>query len=466
MPYAQLHYPFENKELIDCVRDPSTSFSLHSNFAQDDKPAACHFPAQFIAEGVDQTRGWFYTLMVLSTALFDQPAFLNCIVNGIVLAEDGQKMSKRLKNYPEPELIVNRYGADSLRYYLLVSPAMKAEDLRFSERGVDEVLKKFITILLNVVSFYRMYEETKLKANPRSPQLLDRWIVSQIEKLKQEVTSQLDEYDLVKASRPLLDFVTDLSTWYLRRSRERFKSEGKDKHQALETLKHILLEFSKILAPFTPFLAERVYREVGGEKESVHLETWPKFDLSLVEESLLGEMELVRQIVELGLAARAAVGIKVRQPLQKLKIQGPQTIEAGSPAQRLERGESINLIKDELNLKEIEFVSEIKSEVGFEQKTDGEITVALQTEITSELEKEGLVRELVRQINARRKELGLTIKDSVVISYETHSAELKEVIDQYGEKLAQSVLARKIEEGPGGDELKIDHQSIRIKIIK
>jgi len=457
MPYAQLHYPFENKELIDCGKDSSTSSSLYSDSPWDDKPAACHFPAQFIAEGVDQTRGWFYTLMILSTALFDKPAFLNCIVNGIVLAENGEKMSKRLKNYPEPDLIIDKYGADSLRYYLLTSPVMKAEDICFSEKGVNEVYKKFITILLNILSFYKMYEDKTLPAKVDSDNILDRWIIAKLQNLLIEVTKEMNNYDLVLASRPIQDFITDFSTWYLRRSRERFKGRDEDdKKQAFQILKYVLKELAKIIAPFTPFLAEKIYQDVDGPKESVHLENWPEVQEKLIDKTLLEKMEIVRKIVEAGLAARATAGIKVRQPLQKLKIKNL----------KLKIEEFEDLIKDELNIKEIKLVKDIKEEKGW-QIVESEIgKIALKVEITPKLRQEGLFRELVRQINALRKEMGLTIKDRVVINYESKDKELKEVIKKFNHDLARSVLADKIKEEKGEKELKIDNKAVRVKIVK
>ncbi|MEA1937351.1 MAG: class I tRNA ligase family protein, partial [Patescibacteria group bacterium] len=319
MPYAQCHYPFENKD----------------KFAES-------FPADFIAEGIDQTRGWFYTLMVLSTALFDKPAFKNVIANGIVQAENGQKMSKRLKNYPEPNLLVEKYGADALRYYLLTSPVMKAENLNFSERSVEEVLKKFILTLWNVYSFLVMNAGDKIPPTPfakegeqnipplkkgvrrilkSSPNLLDKWILSEFNILVEKVNKQMQDYDLVKASRPLREFVDKLSNWFVRRSRKRFASENiKDRDLAFQTLHYVLIEYTKLLAPFMPFLAEEIYQNLTDNKESVHLEDYPVADKKMINKKVSDEMNFVRDVVALGLAIRAKNSFKVRQPLWKLEI--------------------------------------------------------------------------------------------------------------------------------------------------
>lgn len=379
MPYAQVHYPFENKKWFEE-----------------------NFPAEFIAEGVDQTRGWFYTLMVLSTALFNKPAFENVIVNGIVLAEDGQKMSKRLKNYPEPDLIVDKYGADALRYYLLTSPVMEAETLNFSEEGVKEALQKLIMLSGNVLSFYKMYEQSNEIKALDSKNILDKWILAKLNQLMFEVTQNMEKYDLVRSARPLQDFVNELSTWYLRRSRDRFKDGDEP---GINTLGFVLREFAKVSAPFVPFLAEHLYQSVCDDFESVHLEQWPKANKKLIDEKLLAEMELTRQIVEKGLAARANAGIKIRQPL---------SFYATNLTKSLDK-ELVELIKDELNVKEIKF--------GKEEKLD--------LEITEELKQEGLVREVVRQINQKRKDLSLTVNDKVPV----YQVGLDELFAKHGEQI-------------------------------
>ncbi len=390
MPYGQAHYPFEQKEEFEN-----------------------NFPAEFIAEGIDQTRGWFYTLLVLSTALFNKPAYKNVIANGIILAEDGQKMSKRLKNYPDPMEVVEKYGADALRYYFLSSPAVRAESLNFSERGVDEVNKKVISKIRNVLSFYKMYvsepsaishqssaESRELKVES----VLDKWIIIRLNKLAGKITEAMDNYELDKAVRPIGEFVDDLSNWYIRRSRDRFKSEGEDKENAVAVTRYIMLEFSKLIAPFMPFAAEELYQEFKDEdmKESVHLEDWAKtgHQPSAVSLQLLGDMEEVRKIVALGLEERAKAGIKVRQPIASLKIKNEKS--------NLKNKDGLlKLIKNEVNVKEILFGGESENEV------------ELDTVITEELKLEGMVREIIRKIQDLRKNASLAPADKVALAVET-----------------------------------------------
>ncbi len=431
MPYGQMHYPFENKERFEAG-----------------------FPAEFIAEGQDQTRGWFYTLHVLATALTSgkkpaipvkksQPAFKNVIVNGIVLAEDGKKMSKRLKNYPEPEIVLEKYGADAMRYYLVSSPVMEAENLNFSEIGVREAYNKIVNILLNVVEFYKMYESASAPS-VNNKNILDKWILAKLHVLIKDVTKGMDDYKLVMASRPILDFIADLSQWYLRRSRDRFKGDDEaDKQAALMTLREVLLTLSKLMAPFTPFIAEKIYLNLAGEKESVHLEDWPKADEKLINEKVLSEMATARRIVEIGLALRAAKGVKVRQPLSVLLAAGCEL-----------SNELRQIVADELNVKKVEM-----------NKKGSELKVELDVEITPDLKKEGLVREIIRTINQKRKEAGLTIQDKIVVKYRTDNKLLSEVFEEFGEEIKKSVLAEKLEEGEG-EEAMVDGKKIGLKIEK
>ena len=451
MPYAQWHYPFENKEEFEKS-----------------------FPADFIAEGLDQTRGWFYTLMVLSTALFDKAPFQNVIVNGMVLAEDGQKMSKRLQNYPEPNLVIEKYGADALRYYLLSSPIMKGESLRFSEKGVDEVLKKFVLTLWNTYSFFVMnvefnegMDEVLRQAQndkSKSENLLDQWIVSELNILIGEVNKEMENYDLVRASRPLREFVDKLSNWYVRRSRKRFVSNDiKDKEFAFWTLYYVLVEYSKLLAPFMPFVAEEIYRNLTDGK-SVHLEDYPVADKSLVNEKVSSEMNFIRQIITLGLAIRAKNGIKVRQPLSKLKVE--------SEKMKVDDENLVGLIKDELNVKEVEFVESLQE--GSTQKygasgnlqkgstalrdygTIGEgwvveeemgLKVALDLNLTEELKNEGLTREIIRHIQVMRKEAKFNRDDKVEIEYNfrNESKDVEKIFASQKDYIAKECLAEKLE---------------------
>ena len=270
MPVASLHYPFENKKWFDD-----------------------NFPADFIAEGQDQTRGWFYTLHVLATALFNKPAFKDVAVTGMILAEDGKKMSKSLKNYPDPWKVFTTYGADAIRYYFLSSPVVEAEALNFSERDLQNIVRNVVNLLWNVKTFYATYaKETIRVTKPRSAHILDRWIFSRLVQCLQEVTECMDRYELARATRPIRGFIDDLSTWWLRRSRERLKSDNAfEQADALKTLREVLEEFSKIIAPFMPFIAERIYSDIGGQKASVHLEKWSKVETRTLDERLLMDMQ-------------------------------------------------------------------------------------------------------------------------------------------------------------------------------
>ncbi|MSU56067.1 MAG: hypothetical protein EXS51_02035 [Candidatus Taylorbacteria bacterium] len=395
MPYGQAHYPFDKAERgsVGDMFDPVGSFWR--------KPQG--FPAHFIAEGLDQTRGWFYSMLVLGLGLFQKAPYLASVVNGIILAENGAKMSKRLKNYPDPLEVVGKYGADALRYYLLSSPVVRGEDLRFSEKGVDEVTKKVFNRLDNVLQFYLLYADSSLKAKSyklKATHVLDAWILAKLNQLISEVTKSLESYELDKATRPIGDFVDDLSTWYLRRSRDRIKSEVlEEKEAALKTLRFVLGELSKVMAPFTPFFAEYLYQTLTTNNsqpttenvKSVHMEDW--LTGGKVDEQMLKEMEEVRKIVSLALEARAKANIKVRQPLATLKVK-PSVLSSSR-----KRGSSlspalVNLIKDEVNVKDVVVDQTIQTEV------------ELDTTMTPELKEEGMFRELVRFVQEMRKTQG------------------------------------------------------------
>ena len=363
MPYGERHYPFESKEKFDKA-----------------------FPAQFIAEGLDQTRAWFYYLHVLAGALFKKNAFQNVIVNGIVLAEDGKKMSKKLQNYPDPMEVVEKYGADALRFYLLSSPVMQAENLSFSEKGVDEVARKNVGRLGNVLSFYQLYADDTARGTG-SAHVLDRWILARLDELVRETTQGFEKYQLDTATRPIADFIDDLSVWYLRRSRERFKAGGADTKAALSTLRHVLYTLSAVMAPAMPFFAEYLYQAVKekNDPESVHLEEWPEVEEKGVLSKLFGGKDDVipmmadaRTIVTQALEARDKAGIKVRQPLASLSIPSSSTLT----------DEYLSIIADEVNVKEV--------------RKSGD-TIALDTNLTDELREEGFVRDTVRSIQEFRK---------------------------------------------------------------
>ncbi len=422
MPFAQEHYPFENKDKFEAT-----------------------FPAQFIAEGLDQTRGWFYTLMVLSTALFDKPAFQNVIVNGMVLAENGKKMSKRLKNYPEPTKVINTYGADALRFYLMNSGVVRSEDLRFAEKGVDQVFKRLIMTLWNVYTFYSMFAEGEtISDEPSTDNAMDKWILAYTSHAVSEVTAAMDAYELQPVTRILENLVQETSTWYLRRSRDRFKGSQEEKLQALSTLRYVLLTTVKMLAPFTPFITEKIYQSMNDSgntlKDSVHLDMWPTVNDHYQDQAALDSMAIVRQAVEHVLAQREAAGIKVRQPLARVTVPGVRNLSA----------DLYTVLADEVNVKHVE---------------DGP-HLELDTTITPELAQDGMVRELVRAINAQRKKQSLTRHDRVQIYYTTTDSLVQDVILTHTQKLADSVLADSIEIGEGEVTLKVNDATIDITLKK
>lgn len=403
MPYAQSHYPFENLD----------KFNPEKNIG---------FPADFIAEGLDQTRGWFYSMLVLAVALFDKTSYKNVVVNGIVLAENGQKMSKRLNNYSDPMELVDQYSADAMRYYLLSSPAMKSEDLSFSNKGVDEVLKKIIMRFQNVYSFFEMYGGFDVEAKDfESTNILDKWILARLKETATQITKATDNYELDRATRPINDFVDDVSTWFIRRSRDRFKSEDViDRESAMLTTRKIILELSKLLAPSMPFLAEDLYLKITGgmEKESVHLENWPEYlvgDLNKEDVDILEKMKEVRLSVSLGLEARVKSGIKVRQPLNKLKVKSGKL-----------KGEEkyLELIKDEVNMKKVVFDESITE------------SVELDTNITIELKEEGIMRDIVRIIQELRKNKKLKPSDSIELLVETNE-DGKKIFDKFKDEISK-----------------------------
>ncbi len=377
MSYAQNHYPFEHKDIFE----PRPGLFRKGR----------GYPADFISESLDQTRGWFYSLLVLGTALFGRSPYQNVIVSGIVLAEDGQKMSKRLKNYPELVPTVEKYGADAIRYYLLASPLMRANDLNFSEKGVGEVASKVIGRLLNVLSFYELYRADTKEAAASSRNPLDRWILSRLSQVIREVEEGMESYELDKATRPLALFVDDLSTWYLRRSRDRFKEGSTDAAEALLTTRTVLETFARTCAPFIPFTAEYVYLRVKGQDspESVHLAEWPQ--AGTPDEKLIMDMNEVREVVSLGLEKRQKANIKVRQPLARAMTKSKVATEYA------------DLVRDELNVKEVVF------KPGMSELID------LDTEVTEALRDEGELRDLIREVQDLRKKAGLNPKDRGVL---------------------------------------------------
>jgi isoleucyl-tRNA synthetase len=487
MPYAQDHYPFENKEEM-----------------------MKRFPADFVAEGLDQTRGWFYTLTILAAALFDKPAFKNVIVNGIILAEDGQKMSKRLKNYPEPSVVVNRFGADAVRLYLLNSPAVNAEDLRFSERGVElisrQVLIPFWNAFIFLSTYAKIYQWHPIKEEfPTPKEEIDRWILSVLQKLVLEVTEGMDSYQINRAVEPLIGFIDQLTNWYIRRNRARFWTEeaSRNRDEAFETLYTVLLTLTKIAAPFIPFLSDAIYLQLktAQSQESVHLCAFPSYQRQLRDEQLEIEMTHVQEVVSLGHGLRKEHKLKVRQPLAKAYIisANPQVLQSLKNKEQL--------IAEELNVKEVQyeanesqFVSVIakpnfrilgkkvgklmnaaqaviqklshaqlttllkggtvditveqeivqltSEDVAVERKvkeglvaaTSGEITIALDTELNDELLLEGLAREIVNKVNTMRRDDGFAVTDRIVIQLKT-TDRVKKAFEMHRDYITHEVLA-------------------------
>jgi isoleucyl-tRNA synthetase len=411
MPYAQKHYPFENEKRFEE-----------------------NFPADFIAEGVDQTRAWFYYQHVIATGIKNSRAFNNVIVNGIVLAEDGKKMSKKLQNYPDPNVLFEKYGADSVRFYLMQSPVVAAQNLNFMESEVSEITRGMMRMLWNSYSFFVLYANidgfspSEEYDNEKLENILDQWIVSELHVLIKEFNEYMENYELHKAARLLPPFIDHLSNWYIRRSRKRFwKSENDgDKNAAYQTLHYVLVELSKIMAPFTPFIAEEIYINLTGE-ESVHLADFPQSDTALINEKLNEEMAIVRNIISEGLKLRARAQLKVRQPLQKLTI--------GSHEWNISE-EMKAIICEELNIKDV--VS--GDNIGDEGKNVGEINgikIVLDIHVTNVLMREGQAREIIRYIQQLRKKAGYNVDDRISVGFSGFS----EVFDAHNDLIAHETLA-------------------------
>lgn len=404
MPFAQHHWPFVKK---------------------------LEYPADFISEGVDQTRGWFYTLHALGTMMDKGPAYKNVISLGLILDEKGGKMSKSKGNVVDPWEVIDKYGADALRWYFFtINPP--GEPKRFAIRDVEERLRRFILTLSNILVFYKTYAfelrnrnlELSQKKNRTSSSLLDKWILSRLNQTIKVVRINLDKYEVTGGARLIDDFVSDLSRWWLRRSRKRFPADAK---AASAILKEILETLAKLTAPFTPFMAEYIWRELGN-KTSVHLENYPESFLKIINKELEEQMNLIREVAAKGLALRAETGIKVRQTLAKLKI---NPLIDGEKLKILGK-ELLELIKDEINVKEIIFDKNIKG------------GIELDTKITSELKDEGLIRELTRQLQKLRRDGGLVPKDLILIYIKTENKELKETIERFKKTLTEAVNAKTV----------------------
>ncbi|MDH5442633.1 MAG: class I tRNA ligase family protein, partial [Candidatus Nomurabacteria bacterium] len=412
------------------------------------------FPADFVAEGQDQTRGWFYVMSVLGTALYDQAPFKNIVVNGTVLAEDGKKMSKRLKNYPDVSYVLDKYGADAMRLFLMSSPGVHGDDVNFIEKSVGELANKVLGRLRNVVSFYGLYKEQGAMSSEQaltSPNILDKWILARLAEANIEITGALDDYLLDRGARAIADFVDDLSTWYIRRSRDRMKNsspspesgevprneaEGSDKQFALATTKYILIEFSKLIAPYIPFVADEVYQsittssspdvgevprhEAEGYLESVHLENWPTSQKT--DTIVFDEMKKTRELITELLSLRKENKVNVRQPLASATI----NINLAD--------EYLELIKDELNVKEVLVGEEL----------------SLDLNLTDELRAEGAARELIREIQKMRKDAGLNPDDKIKL---TLSDDKKDIYEGFADEIQNTAGVADV---AFGSEVKID----------
>ncbi|HLF19596.1 MAG TPA: DUF5915 domain-containing protein, partial [Bacteroidota bacterium] len=503
MPFAQWHYPFENKKIFENA-----------------------YPADYISEGIDQTRGWFYTLHSIGSFLFDKPAFKNCLVNELILDKQGQKMSKSKKNAADPFELIRKYGADATRWYLVSNSPVWRPTL-FDEAGVGEVQRKFFSTLLNTYSFFALYanvdgfdhSESRISASERPE--IDRWILSELNSLLRNYTQWMDEYDVTRAARAVSDFTIDqLSNWYVRRNRRRFwKSEkGKDKTAAYQTLHECLLGVSKLMAPFAPFLADELFQNlIFGTKEqgtSVHLAQLPGIDEKAIDTGLERKMQRAIRIVSLVRAMRMKSNLKVRQPLKKILI--PTT----SQKEKEEVQQMQDMILEEINVKDIEYVTEesgvfkkkakpnfktlgpkygkavqliaarirelVSAEIqalhkqgtlalsvngsdytvsvedvevlheemkGWLVDSDGGITVALDTQLNDELIDEGLAREFVNRVQNLRKNSGFEVTDRIKIFYKT-TDRLAKALARLASYVQQETLAteiRNVSKGGNGE---------------
>ena len=516
MPYAQIHYPFENKELID-------------------KRIA--FPCDFINEGVDQTRGWFFTLHAIATMIFDSVAFKNVISSGLVLDAKGNKMSKHVGNVVNPFDMIGKYGSDPVRLYMLTN-SEPWDNLKFDPEGVDEVRRKFFGTLYNTYSFFALYanvdgyepEKYARLDNAKKPEI-DRWILSCLNTLVKGVETELENYDPTRAGRLIDAFVNDdLSNWYVRLNRKRFwgKEMDDDKLSAYETLYTCLMTVAKLLAPFAPFYADQLYKDLGGACDSVHLDRFPQADETLIDKDLEARMEMAQKITSMVLALRRKVNIKVRQPLQSVMI--PAVDET-----QKERIEAVkDLIKNEVNVKELKFVEgagilvkkvkcnfrtmgkkfgklmksvaaavdalsqeqiaeleaqgqialdipesaekqvvvledvEIISEdiPGWLVANEGNLTVALEVELTDDLVNEGTARELINRIQNIRKESGFEITDRIQVCVAPHE-KMEKAIGAFADYIKNQVLADIIEvKANDGQLVDFDDYQLNIKITK
>ena len=416
MPFAQMHYPFENKEAFE---------SGH--------------PADFITEYIGQTRGWFYTLHVMSVALFGKPAFKNAVAHGILLGSDGRKLSKRLGNYPDNSEVFNTAGADAVRYYLLASALGTGETAIYDSQALTEVQRNVIARFKNVLGFYKMYADVDgyspeaYLARPSSDHVLDVWVLARLDQTVLAVEEYIEQYDTPRAMREITAFLDDLSNWYVRRSRRRFWKSGDDtdKTAAYQTLHFVLATTAQVLAPWAPFVADEVWtaimQDVSDAPHSVHLSNWPQTENSQSavderEQSVVA-MTQVRDAVTEGLSQRAKAGIKVRQPLQQVKITGVTL----SPALR-------DIIAEELNVKKVTLIK------------GSDVSVEVDKTLTEDLLQEGLVRDIMRQVQEARKQAGLDVDNRIVLSLHTEDPNMQQAIKAYEQEIMAETLALSLED--------------------
>ena len=414
MPFAQFHYPFENKEKFEAS-----------------------FPADFIIEAIDQTRGWFYSLTAVNVALFGKSPWKNLICTGFINAADGKKMSKKLKNYTDPMELMNKTSADSFRFLMLSSPLTNGENFALADKDVMDVARK-LGMIWNMYDFFTMYAEVdgwEFNGDISDPlhdltNPLDIWIVSRLHQLITEVERGLNNYNLQDATKPILPFLDDASNWYVRRSRRRFwKSEDdSDKNDAYRTLHYVLVRLSYMLAPFTPFLAEELYHNLTGDNESIHLKDW--LPAGEIDNSMLRDMNALRTAVNDGLSKRASEGIKVRQPLASVKL--INTISQDTSAEVAQF--LIDIAKDELNVKSVEIVTDSESQ-------SAQPSVVYDLTITPELKREGLMREIVRHVQSARKQAGLQIDDRIVLSISSDDSEISQAVNAFADVIKSETLA-------------------------
>lgn len=398
MTFAQFHYPFENKEFFEE-----------------------NFPSQFVAEYIAQIRAWFYYMLVLSAILFDKMPFENVVTTGTILAKDGTKMSKSKNNFTDPMILIDKYGVDALRFYLMSSPVMSADNLNFLDKSVEESYNKVISLMYNTLRFYEIYKSKNKIAKPSTKDLTDQWILSRLVQSGKNIEKYLEEYNTIKACNELKGLVDDVSTGYIRLNRDRFDNDKK----AQETLGYVLENLSKIAAPIIPFVSEKIYLSLNGNKNSVHLEEYPKFNEKENEE-LLNKMNETREIISKGLYERDKAQIGLKWPLANATIY----IKDGKKYEEFEE-----LIKSQLNVKNIKFKSP-------EEKT--EIKIELDTKLTPELESEGYSREVSRFVQSLRKEIGLSKKDVIELHIQT-DGDFKKILEKQKDFIKERTNSKKVE---------------------